>query len=79
MWDNYRNLHSRIIRKEVERVSAVANPELTGYVLIPYLQYGTPQERLVNVYQSFSRVTIFDKNLNKDRFINLGGITGTCF
>lgn len=73
MWDYYRNLHGRVIRKEVERVSAVANPELTGYVLIPYLQYGTPQERLVNVYQSFSRVTIFDKNLNKDRFINLAG------
>ena len=48
MWDYYRNLHNRVIRKEVERVSAVANPEVTGYVLIPYLQYGTPQERLVN-------------------------------
>ena len=73
MWNYYRNLHSKVIRKEVERLSAVVNHELTGYILLPYLQYGTPQERLVNVYQSFSRVTIFDKNLNRDRYINIEG------
>ena len=66
MWTHYKNLHNKVIIEEINMVKDVSNKEVTGYIQIPWFQPGTVMERLTNIYQSFSRVTILDPALNRE-------------